>query len=245
MALNTVHVVYVCKGNIMSENKEISTNLQIVVHLKQHDINPQNIKFGEAKTKAGEVIMWDGEGIPAQGMPIAIQGPDGSFNPANGVFELEDGTVIECTDGLIANVKTAAPTEEAAPATPQEQPMENQNPVANPATSAKAIVESIIKETRFSEAVAEEVKKHLPEAKEPDFTSVNEKFTKLETELGAYKQSNEALTNQVKELLVLLSKAPATKPVTTPSNSFSTAKPDMSDAEKERVGFIMNQIKRV
>lgn len=65
------------------------------------------------QVKGGGILNVDGES-PAPGLKASIDG-----QPANGEYELEDGSKIKCTAGVISEIMPAMP---AAPAAPQETP---------------------------------------------------------------------------------------------------------------------------
>lgn len=109
--------------------------------------------FAEASLPDGSILTWQSEGdSPMQNEPVMVLLPTGETLPApTGTYELETGAMITVTDGVVTAVvpkKTEAAPEATADAT-------GAPPMDMSAPQAKAIVESITKETRFSEVVVE------------------------------------------------------------------------------------------
>jgi hypothetical protein len=76
--------------------------------------------FKEVKTKDGKILSVEGE-IKA-GVKINQVDPSGTATPApDGPYELEDGTILNVTGGLITDVK--APIAEQVPAVPDPEMM--------------------------------------------------------------------------------------------------------------------------
>lgn len=224
----------------MSDTKiELSENLKIVALFKANGKEISSLKFGEAKLKTGEVIMYDGE-TPTQGMAIAIQTPEGWLPVPDGVIELEDGTMIEVSAGLIASVKTAEvvaePVAEVAPENTNDM-NDEKNPLTPEQTAAvKRTIESTIKETHFTKEELEEKFNAIPKAEAVDLTEINTKLAKQDEVIESLTKSNTELKTQLSALVELLSKAPADKPAKVATNAFKASVEDQ-DAK------IMNYLK--
>lgn len=192
-----------------------SENLKIVALFKKNGKELSSLKFAEAKLKTGEVIMYDGE-TPVVGAAIAIQTAEGWLPVPDGTIELEDGTQIEVSGGLIANVK---PAEQAsATAQPTANPDENMDKefTAEQASAVKRTVESVIKETHFSKEEIEAKFKEIPKVEPVDLTEIN---TKLATQESTITE----LKTQVSALIELLSKSPAETPAKVVNSTFKVA----------------------
>jgi Asp-tRNA(Asn)/Glu-tRNA(Gln) amidotransferase C subunit len=200
----------------MSETNKLS--FQIRAKLKEHGVDASVLKFGEGKLKTGELLVWEGDSL-AQGVAIMIETPEGLLPAPDGVHELEDGSMVEVSGGIVTAVKPAeAETPEAetpavtAPVAEQSAPSTSQ--------AAKAVIESTIKETRFSKEEAEDL--------EAKFTEQSESINTLS------KKVNE-LTNQltaVFELVQKISEQPAEQPAEKPKHplAFARAKQDEDTA---------------
>ena len=228
----------------MSEQIQLSENLKIGILFKEEGKEVSTFKLGEAKLKTGEAIMYEGD-TPVQGAAVAIQTTDGWLPAPDGPLELEDGTIIEVSQGLIATVTPAQPAAQAAaPVTPDPN-MEQNKETANPAQDAavERTIESIVKETHFTEAVSEIVKTMIPEAKEVDLTEINTKLQALEDSNKKLSEANENQAKQIGALIELLQKAPAEKPAKTTTTAFSAAG-KAEDADAKIMEFINKQNKK-
>lgn len=180
-------------------------------------------KFTDAKLTDGTIISYEADAL-AEGVTVMIVDETGTKLPAPiGNYVLEDGTQFEVVDdmGTVGTViPSEAPSEEgdasAAPVTPTAQ--------STPQAQPKAVVESVVKETRFAEE--KELEKDVIEEK---FVKVNEK---MEAEKAALMEEFSKVSEQVekqeeiiKELFILISKfadsEPAEKPTETKKNIFN------------------------
>lgn len=173
-------------------------------------------KFTDAKLKDGTIISYDGE-TPAMGMPIMVIDEAGNKLPApDGELELEDGTVIVVTGGMIAEVKpSATPTDPAAEEVMNEEGNAPQAGITE--AQAKTIIESVIKETVF---VNQEYQ---------------EKFTALEKENSELKLELEKQKELLKETFSIVEKI-ADSPSGTPkekNDGFMKKDKALSDREKD------------
>lgn len=117
---------------------------ELVKQLKEKFSEKSEQKFMDAKLKDGTIVSYDGE-TPMPGMPFFVVDEAGNKLPApDGEHELEDGTIIVVSGGMIAEVK---PSE--APAAEEGMNDEGANKPMKEA-DVKKIVESIVKETVFS-----------------------------------------------------------------------------------------------
>lgn len=109
--------------------------------------------FAEASLPDGSILTWQSEGeSPMQNEPVMVLLPTGETLPApTGTYELETGAMITVTDGVVTAV--VPKKTEAEPPAPAGAPPAAATDMSAP--QAKAIVESITKETRFTEVVAE------------------------------------------------------------------------------------------
>lgn len=86
-------------------------------------------KFGEAKTKDGTIIKWEGDAPYAVGtvlMVIDPANPEGFLPAPDGEVVLEDGTVLTIEGGAIKEIKPAAPAAPEVPAVPAMPDMSKQ-----------------------------------------------------------------------------------------------------------------------
>lgn len=106
----------------------------------------KDVKLADGVT----IISYDGE-TPMQGMPVYVITPDGRLPLPDGDYQLEDGTIISVSGGLIASVTEAAPLPEgetnspaatAAPTTPQTGSMEQKS-------APKRVIKSQVEEHVF------------------------------------------------------------------------------------------------
>jgi hypothetical protein len=196
----------------------MSDNLKLYTLFKKNGQDPNGFKFGEAKLKTGELLIWDGDELK-QGAALLIETPEGPLPPADNIYELEDGTLVEAAGGLVANVKTP----DAAPAENQPPMEQNQDGLNEPQSNAvKRLVESHVKEMHYSK---DEIDAKFKEAadksaeKEKEFES---KFSK--TEDADRVQKLEEQVKSLTELVVKLSEQPATQPVVIEKTPFQLAK---------------------
>jgi Asp-tRNA(Asn)/Glu-tRNA(Gln) amidotransferase C subunit len=210
----------------MSETNKLS--FQIRAKLKEHGVDASVLKFGEGKLKTGELLVWEGDAL-AQGVAIMIETPEGLLPAPDGVHELEDGSMVEVSGGIVTAVKPAEMEEPETEAPAVTAPVAEQSaPSTSPA--AKAVIESTIKETRFSKEEAEELfmAKTDKEALEAKFTEQSESINTLS------KKVNE-LTSQltaVFEIVQKISEQPAEQPAEKPKHplAFARAKQDEDTA---------------
>lgn len=64
---------------------------------------PQAPQMGEAKTKSGVVVKYEGE--LKEGTPLMVITPEGEMPAPDGDHELEDGTIVSVVSGLVTAVK--------------------------------------------------------------------------------------------------------------------------------------------
>lgn len=135
-------------------------------------------KFKDAKLIDGTtIIRYDAEKLDI-GVPVMAVTESGAIAIPDGDYELEDGTKFTIAEGVVSAVTPMEEVEAEPSAEPASAPVaQTQNP-ATPMNekTAKAIVESIIKETRFAEEIAE------LKAQVSEFTKVKENFAAQENE---------------------------------------------------------------
>lgn len=206
----------------MSETTNL--NFKIRAKLKEHGVDASVLKFGEAMLKDGSAkVVWNGESL-AQGVEVMIETPDGLLPAPDGVHELEDGTMIEVAGGVVSAVKTVEETE--TPDTPAAAPVAPVAEQSAPESSqvAKTVIESTVKETRFSKEDAEELFMAKSEKEQYD-AKFNEQSATIE---ALTKQIND-LTVQLSAVVDLLDKKPADEPAAKPVNPLAFARQREAD----------------
>lgn len=206
----------------MSETTNL--NFKIRAKLKEHGVDASVLKFGEAMLKDGSAkVVWNGESL-AQGVEVMIETPDGLLPAPDGVHELEDGTMIEVSGGVVSAVKTVEETE--TPDTPAAAPVAPVAEQSAPESSqvAKTVIESVVKETRFSKEEAEELFMAKSEKEQYD-AKFNEQSATIE---ALTKQIND-LTVQLSAVVDLLDKKPADEPAAKPVNPLAFARQREAD----------------
>lgn len=148
--------------------------------------------FKEAKLSDGvTIIQYDGE-TPMQGMPIYVITEEGKLPMPDGEYQMEDGTMLTVSGGLIAEVKAAEPMPEgetnnipaASATTPQTGSME-----AKPAP--KRVIKSQVEEHVFSLEI---------EGIEPIKVDFSSMFKGLIEENKTLKQLNKEMFAIVKQI---------------------------------------------
>lgn len=206
----------------MSETTNL--NFKIRAKLKEHGVDASVLKFGEAMLKDGSAkVVWNGESL-AQGVEVMIETPEGLLPAPDGVHELEDGTMIEVAGGVVSAVKTVEETE--TPDTPAAAPVAPVAEQSAPESSqvAKTVIESTVKETRFSKEDAEELFMAKSEKEQYD-AKFNEQSATIE---ALTKQIND-LTVQLSAVVDLLDKKPADEPAAKPVNPLAFARQREAD----------------
>ena len=132
-------------------------------------------KFKDAKLKDGvTIISYEADKLDI-GVAVMAVTEQGKLPLPDGDYELEDGTKFNVATGVV----TAVTPVEKAPEGGEAKPAEEGAPAAAAQMTegqAKTIVESIIKESRFAEDIAE-----------------------LKTQVAEYKTSNENFATQKEE----------------------------------------------
>lgn len=220
----------------MSNSEKLS--FQIRAKLKEHGVDASVLKFGEAKLKTGELLVWEGDSL-AQGVAIMIETPQGLLPAPDGVHELEDGSMVEVAGGIVTAVKMPdAPADPAAPAPAVDQTTEN--PAAQP---VKSVVESVIKETRFSKEDAEELIKD-----KADKTELEAKFSEQSKTISNLETKIEEFTAQLSAMLKLveiLAEKPAIEPVNEVKTGVQFSKEDSDAKVNALLEFTRKQVKQV
>lgn len=175
-------------------------------------------KFVDAKLNDGTtIIRYDGDSLQI-GTAVLVVTDQGAIAIPDGEYTLEDGTAFTITGGIVAEVSTAGEEKQDAAETGAGAPAAAGAPPAKPAAmteaNAKAIVESIIKETRFAEEIAE-LKSQINEFKTEKETFATQKtenekeITELKDQLIKTKETITSLFALVEKIAELPSAAPA------------------------------------
>lgn len=165
------------------------------------------VKFSEAKLTDGvTIIRYEADKLDV-GVAVMAVTEQGAIAMPDGDYEMEDGTKFKIVGGVVSEVVAVdAPAEEGAPA-PAAASGTPTPPAAMNEASAKAIVESIIKETRFAEEIAE-LKTQIAE-----FKTVKENFatqkTDSEKEINTLKETVKGLFALVETIAGEASATPA------------------------------------
>ena len=171
-------------------------------------------KFVDAKLADGTtIIRYEGDSLDI-GVAVMAVTEQGAIALPDGDYDLEDGTKFSIVAGLVSAVTPAeeAPAEEAAPAAAAAEA-----PAAMTEAKAKSVLESIIKETRFAEDIAE------LKLKVAEFAKVNEAFaTAKETEETEVSKLKEQVKGMF-ELLEKLADEPSAAPAEKKKVTFSVA----------------------
>ena len=133
------------------------------------------VKLEQMTLDNGTVI--EAEMFEAGQAVFIVNGEDRVALPV-GEYALEDGRVlVVATEGEIAEIKDAQPTEEEAPEVEVEVEQ-----AAEPAPTAKKVIESVVKESHFSSEEVDALKSEI-EALKTELASMKE--VKEEVELSA------------------------------------------------------------
>jgi hypothetical protein len=137
--------------DIKESIKEIPTLTEsvksMIQTLKEKFMEKVEQSFSESKLKDGTIISYESESLE-KGVPLFVLDEAGNRLPApDGEHVLEDGSVIVVIEGIVSEVKPAEPIEE-------EEMSGDAAPTAKPLNESdvKRIVETIVKETVFSNA---------------------------------------------------------------------------------------------
>lgn len=162
-------------------------------------------KFKDVKLADGVTILsYDGEEL-SQGMPVFVITEEGKLPAPDGEHQLEDGTVVVVSGGLVAEVIPAEAKEEA-PAT-EEAPA--QAPVEQKASEPKRVIKSQVEEHVFSLEI---------EGIDPisvDFSTMlkpyEDKISTLESENKMLKECNKEMFSVIEKLADEPSSTPTEK----------------------------------
>lgn len=190
-----------------------SENLKAYVMFKKHGKDANGFKFGEAKTAEGKIVAWEGTELVV-GSEVLVETEEGFLPAPDGVHTLEDGTMIETVGGVVSAVKPAEAATEAAPAAPAaEQAAAPEAGVNTP--TPKAVVESTIKETRFSKEEAEELflSKAEKESFETKLSAIQTENSELKEKLSKQEEEIKTLNAKLSSVIDLLEEKPATTPI--------------------------------
>jgi hypothetical protein len=157
-----------------------------------------------------------------------------------GEYVLQDGSMIVVeNDGVVANY-TPANVEEEATNVEQEKGATQEAPTQSP--QAKAIIESVVKETKFSET--------------PEYKSLIETVEGLKAELSKLTEENsskfsavagsiETLTNEVVEMSKPMDKVKHSPEKTTKSEVVELSKQEISNMSvANRIKYFQNKLKK-
>jgi hypothetical protein len=105
----------------------------------------EELKFGQATLADGVTVVTFPEDVPMVGEPINIV-VEGQEMPApDGEHALADGSIVVVAQGIVTEIRPAAPADE--PAAPVEEPMAEETEVSAP---VKRLIESVVKESIFA-----------------------------------------------------------------------------------------------
>lgn len=135
-------------------------------------------KFAEVAAKDGSTIVYEGE--LAEGTPVFVMTAEGNI-PAEGVVELADGTVLECSGGVVTKItKMEAKKEDEE----KKEVMEGLSPDVE-----KAIADYVSKVKDELQGQIDELKSMMGEySKTPD---INEKVDKAIEDLNTLLSSKQ------------------------------------------------------
>lgn len=170
-------------------------------------------KFKSETLADGTVISYDGD-MPMMNMPVMVTAPDGTQLPApDGEIVLPDGSTLVIVSGVITDIKPAGGGAEAEkPAMTGEQVM-NEKTLSTP--QAKAIIESVVRESRFATELNEK------------FEAVTKENTELKAKIELLEKANEKQTEFAKQLSTAVEKLGDT-----PSEDTEKPKPESREERK-------------
>lgn len=190
------------------DNKDLKEKVKNFLPEIKKLIFGEDRKFKDAKMKDGTIIRYDGE-TPAQGMPLFVVTEGGEIAAPTGDYLMEDGAVIMAIDGVITEVKPAAP--ESAPKPEEMQESEEDR--------IKKVIETKVKEQYFS--------------LEEKITALETKNTELAGKLEAYKMASEKTVTLLEEFSAAPSETPTEKPSSQPNFKLSEFAKSIKSARKE------------
>lgn len=187
--------------------------------------------FADIKTKdstgAETVLRYMGD-TPQAGIPVTIVTTEGELPAPSGDYLAEDGSTIKVTDGIIVEIVPGAAAQADTSQTTAAT-VEQSQPANPPTMEPKAIIESIVKESRFKEVVLEAMKETI-EAKDKIIADQRAEFEKQFSDQKATIEKQEGIVKQLFTLVEKLSAAPAAG--SRVSKSDGIKKPLYSDIEK-------------
>jgi hypothetical protein len=151
--------------------------------------NLVNGKFEEVIAKDGSVIKYDGE--LKEGVAVFVSTPEGDIAVPDGVVELEDGTMLEVTAGVVV---TVTPPAEAAPEEQSENEEMTIEQMGTALSDLFAKVEALTNtvnelQNKFSEAPKEDINEKIAAAiedlKASEIKKINENFAAMVTLVNA------------------------------------------------------------
>lgn len=161
--------------------------------------------FKDAKLKDGTIVRYDGE-TPVQGAPVFVITAEGELPAPTGEHMMEDGSILVVQDGVIMEVKPAAP--ESAPKVAEDMAQESEE------DRIKKIIETKVKESYFS---------------------LEEKFNTLQTKydaLEAAANKSKEVAEKTYSLLEEFTAEPSDKPTEAPKKDVFSLK-DFARSVKE------------
>lgn len=196
------------KDTFLSEVKEFAKTF-ISKHLTKE-------KFMDAKLADGTLISINEDELETGVIAYLIDTTGQRLVMPKGSYTLEDGTTFDVVDdlGTVDNVVKAEMKDgeempmPATPAMPEEQ-------AASPAAQPKAIVESTVRETRFSK---EEIDLEFA-VYEEKFNKAIEKVEAEKVELMKQVESNNAMVKEMFELIKKIAEYEGKKPEVAPTET--------------------------
>lgn len=173
--------------------------------------------FMEVTAKDGTVLKYEGD--LAEGVAIFISTPDGDIAAPDGVVELEDGTMVEISAGVVKSLTKSAPPEDKKP---------------------EDMTEVVAGMTAQLEALAKRLDDIEKKFKSTD--DINSKVDNAIAELSSQKESFTELKSSVVDIAHLvntISEMPISQPKE--KEKFSTKK----DAQEERVKNLIETLNKL
>ena len=220
----------------MSKKEQIIAKLKEVAKIA---LGTEELKFTDAKTIDGVIIRYEEDEL-ATGVIVSVVDEAGAVLIAPiGSYALEDGTTFDVVDdlGTADNIVTA----EENPEVTEENMEETNVPAASaPAVeqTAKSIVETVSKETRFEEEVEAEVETPVEvvaevteEVAEPIVAEETFATQKISFE-AQIKEVEDKFEAKLKELFTIIESMGTEEEVKTPTTKKDVFK--HNDTSKER-----------
>jgi len=170
-------------------------------------------KFKQETLQDGTVVAYDGE-TPQLNAPLFVVTPDGQQLPCpDGEVTLPSGLVATVVSGVITELEPANAPEAPDPETPAVGGGQGMNETNLTQPQAKAIIESIVRESRFAEELKEQFSAVTKENEE-----LKAKIAELEKASAAQLQFSKQVAEAVEKLGDMPSENPAKPEGEAPAN---------------------------